>query len=725
MIIKNKIDNEPVLSNVGQVGEFRIRNSAKAFSILSSGLYANKIRAIIREYSCNAVDSHVEAGHAGTPFDVHLPNSLEPWFAVRDYGVGLDEQQVRNIFTTYFESTKTETDDLIGGLGLGSKSAFSYTDNFTIVAVKNDMKRVYTAFINDQGVPSIAPMGEEASTEPAGVEIRFAVEDSHDFLKFYEEARHVYKHFKLRPVVSGGIGEFSFIDPEYEDRDIIPGVHTIVNFRGYNTRSYAIMGNIEYPLDVPSNMDLGEVGSLLNCGLVIEFGIGELDIQASREGLSYIPETVAAIKSKLEALNAILADKVAADIDTIKNPWEKAYALRTKLHTKLWTAATKRYIVDTKFELIDTNTNRGYDGKSFYFTVTELAEKFNIKITAFYLRGYNNRIVATLSHQNAYDSITGQYIRRWPIKVDKKTQFVENDTTVGAGNRAKYHWKNDKSTGSPGSADYVYVIEKADKKLDMKVKAFFKALSTPPASQIRKASTLMQQERVAGMGKGVTVLKLEKRDNNCHMRSDDMVWRAAGDMTALDNTKTYYYLPMSGFTAQGASKDYDMKTVAKALKDSGIFTETVYGVRKADLEKIKGLSNWVNLDDHVSAQLSQKGALDVKGIIKEAIGFDSCYKFGYVQDKITNSDSPYLKLFNEFAGVTKVDPTALRGFETLCTIYNVTAGNINVTDEVAKYTSEMKKVEERYPLLSELPRYFRNTQAVAEYVNAIDMLKGI
>ena len=203
MIINNKIDNEPVLSNVGQVGEFRIRNSAKAFNILSSGLYANKIRAIIREYSCNAVDSHTEAGNLETPFDVHLPNSLEPWFSVRDYGVGLDEQQVRDIFTTYFESTKNNTDELIGGLGLGSKSAFSYTDNFTIVAVKNGVKRVFTAFINEHGVPSIAPMGEEDSNEPNGVEIRFAVEDSWDFRKFQSEAQHVYKHFKLRPVVSG------------------------------------------------------------------------------------------------------------------------------------------------------------------------------------------------------------------------------------------------------------------------------------------------------------------------------------------------------------------------------------------------------------------------------------------------------------------------------------------------------------------------------------------
>lgn len=719
MIIKNKIDNEPVLSNVGEVGEFRIRNSAKAFGILSSGLYANKIRAIVREYSCNAVDSHVEADRADTPFDVHLPNAFEPWFSIRDYGVGLDEQQVRNIFTTYFESTKTETDDLIGGLGLGSKSAFSFTDNFTIVAVKNGTKRVYTAFINEQGVPSIAPMGEEGSNEPSGVEIRFAVEESYDFRKFYEEARHVYKHFKLRPVVSGGLGEFSFIDPEYEDRDIIPGVHTVANSRGYSTRSYAIMGNIEYPIDVPSNMDLGDAGSLLSCGLVIEFGIGELDIQASREGLSYIPETVAAIKAKLEALNAILADKVAADVASIKNPWEKAYVIQSKLNSGLWSAATKKYIVDTNFDLV--NPTRYGEGKSFLFTEAQLASKFNIKLTAFKLRGYGERVASTLSQQNVYDNVAGHYTPHWSIKVSQKTQFVENDTTVGAGNRAKHHWKTDKSVGSE---DYVYVLEKADKKQDMKIKSFFKAISTPPASQIRKASNLLQKERVAGMGKGVTVLKLEKRDNKYHMRSNDMVWRAAGDMTSFDNAKTYYYLPMTGFQSQGVSKDYDMKAFATALTDSGILTETVYGVRKADLENIQGLSNWVNLDEYVSNKLAQQGALDVKGVVKEAIGFDAYFKVARIQDRITNVDSPYLKLYNEFAGTSTVSKSVRQGFQTLCTIYNVTSGNVNVTDEIAKYTNEMQKVVSRYPLIKDLTRY-ASTQDVADYINAIDLLKGI
>jgi len=174
MILTNTQENTPVLSNVGEVGEFRIRNSAKAFNILSSGLYANKIRAIIRELSCNAYDSHVAAGCAERPFEVHLPTSLEPWFSVRDYGVGLSHQQVVNIYTTYFESTKTGSNDFVGALGLGSKSPFSYTENFGVTAVQNGHMGVYTAFINEQGVPSIALMTESATDEPNGVEVQFS-----------------------------------------------------------------------------------------------------------------------------------------------------------------------------------------------------------------------------------------------------------------------------------------------------------------------------------------------------------------------------------------------------------------------------------------------------------------------------------------------------------------------------------------------------------------------
>ena len=192
MILSNAPVNEAIVSNVGEIGEFRIRNSAKAFSILSSVLYANKIRAVIRELSCNAVDSHAAAGKQDTPFDVHLPNTLSPHFSIRDYGTGLSHEQVTNIYTTYFESTKTASNQFIGALGLGSKSPFSYTDNFTVTAIQNGRKGIYTAFINEAGVPSIAQMMEEATDEPAGVEVKFSVNDRYDFVKLVQVAREVY-----------------------------------------------------------------------------------------------------------------------------------------------------------------------------------------------------------------------------------------------------------------------------------------------------------------------------------------------------------------------------------------------------------------------------------------------------------------------------------------------------------------------------------------------------
>jgi hypothetical protein len=86
-------------------------------------------------------------------------------------------------------------------------------------------------------------------------------------------------------------------------------------------------------------------------------------------------------------------------------------------------------------------------------------------------------------------------------------------------------------------------------------------------------------------------------------------------------------------------------------------------------------------------------------------------------------NSPYLTLLNEFAGVKAVDPNVRRGFEALCLIYQVTAENINVTEEIAKYEYKMREVRSRYPLLGELSHYYNTCNAIADYVNAIDMMK--
>ncbi len=713
MILNTAPQNEAIMSNVGQIGEFRIRNSAKAFSILSSGLYANKIRAIIRELSCNAVDSHTAAGKADTPFDVHLPNSLDPTFRIRDYGTGLTHEQVTNIYTTYFESTKTSSNEFIGALGLGSKSPFSYTDNFTVVAIRDGMKGVYTAFINNEGVPSIALMSQEVTDEPSGVEIKFAVNERWDFDKFRQEARNVYKYFALRPVVDGT--DFRFEDPVYESKDIVPGIHAYANTRN----SFAIMGNIAYPIDVPNaETVLGELRGLLNCGLEIHFNIGELDFQASREGLSYVPQTIESIKQKLEALNAQLSVRIAEEADAIKNLWDRAAFLYKKKDHSLWTAAVKKYATDTA---LPTYVADGYQRpQTFILPAEELARKYNVQLRAVQRsRGQKtfSNLKDSLEYSDKLDK-DGHRItfRAWHMTVDSYSHFVVSDLKVGATERVKYHYREtDKESRT------IWILEPVDRTKPMNAKAFFKRIYNPPVDRQFAASSLSKKERV-GLARNVTIMKLERRGGRSgYSREQDMVWRDAGEADSFDANQTYYYVPLSGFnmlSTKGYGSGKELYDDVTAL--SGLFSGEIYGVRKGDIEAIRSRKNWVNFEEHVAAVLNGKDISKIiMGMVKSQVDAGSIYEYNnsMILGMIDNA-SPYKLFVQELANVEKFKGSTFN----VRRLFQRFAPNANFSPDalVEKYQNQVNEVLNRYPLLKAVSGYRSDSTAIAQYINLID-----
>ena len=722
MILNNAPQNEAVLSNVGEIGEFRIRNSAKAFNILSSGLYANKVRAIIRELSCNAVDSHAAAGKKDTPFDVHLPNQLEPWFSVRDYGTGLSHAQVTNIYTTYFESTKTASNEFIGALGLGSKSPFSYTDNFTVTAVQDGRRGIYSAFINAEGVPSIAVMMEEDTTEPNGVEVKFSVNDRYDFDKFRQEARNVYRYFSLRPVIAGS-AEFRFDDIEYDTRDIVPGVHSRKND---GSQSVAVMGNIAYPIQIPdADSSLGDLRNLLRCGLEMHFGIGELDFQASREGLSYIPATIAAIKRKLEALNGALVSVLAKEADAIENLWERAEFLYKKKDNNLWSASVRKYALDTKLPTFDVSS---YMGKMRWkLKVEDLAKLYNIQIRGFH-RSRGSKTINTVKTATEWSNAPAANGRHdtwavWEFGVDIEHHFVINDLKTGAGERAKFHYR----TTEQACSRTIFVIEAVDKTKAVDVDAFFAAIHNPPKANIVKASSLMEKPRAGGIAKNVSILQLERRGGRGYRRADeDMVWRDAGKFESFDDTQTYYYVPLSGFTMEskkGYSNGKSLYDDASAMP--GLFSGTIYGVRKKDIEAIKTQKNWINFEDHIAKTLNGKDVTKLlMSLVKSEI--DGADFLQYTNDAILkqiSEDSLYAKLVVQFVKVEK-----FRGnIYNLRKLFHNFAPNANLSPDalITKYQSEVNAVAQRYPLLKCLSSHRVESADVAEYINLIDSKKEV
>lgn len=86
--------------------------------MLSKNLYSDDIGSTIRECASNALDSHRRAG-------VHMPIvvSLKPNenysydFTVEDFGIGLDDDDVRNIISKYGKSTKRDSATELGMMG--------------------------------------------------------------------------------------------------------------------------------------------------------------------------------------------------------------------------------------------------------------------------------------------------------------------------------------------------------------------------------------------------------------------------------------------------------------------------------------------------------------------------------------------------------------------------------------------------------------------------------
>lgn len=356
ILIDEKTD---VLSNTTNSKEFSIKGSAKAFQILSGGLYSDKIKAIIRELSCNAWDAHVMAGNK-KPFHVHLPNQLEPWFSVRDYGIGLSEHDVMNLYSTYFESTKTNTNDQIGALGLGSKSPFSYEKSFNVVSIFDGERKTYTAHLNEHGCPTITKTYEQSVEDYLerleenlpegntldkreghnGLEVRFAVR-ANDFDDFAKKAGQVFRIFKVKPEVGG--------NPRYKKYE--QTLTTIIKGRDWkfiktdfykSDRAVALQGNIEYPIDKNQLGDLTKEQEFIAEGrFYINFKIGDLDISASRESLGYNEETIMNIKNALtktyKSFHRMLNKKIQS-ADTLFNAYILASETTDKVGLSYYTS---------------------------------------------------------------------------------------------------------------------------------------------------------------------------------------------------------------------------------------------------------------------------------------------------------------------------------------------------------------------------------------------------
>jgi len=301
-----------------------IEMDAEAFALLSGGLYSDEQRAILRELGTNAYDSHVEAGNEETPFEVHLPNSLEPNFKIRDFGTGMSKKTLETVFPTYFKSTKRNTNDQTGCFGLGCKTPFCYTDSYQVISYHNGTKLVYNFYKNVEGKPVFSLMLEKETDEPNGLEIIFPA--SSKFWAFEDRAKNVFKYFKTKPIITG-VFNFELPGIDYWLQTDAYGIHK------ESSASHVVMGNVAYPFTTNEihGLELHKDGEkeqvllsesekkLIQHGVDLYVPLGSVDFPTSRESLKWTPKTVKTVRTALAKVIVDISKQAEKDLEDAEN----------------------------------------------------------------------------------------------------------------------------------------------------------------------------------------------------------------------------------------------------------------------------------------------------------------------------------------------------------------------------------------------------------------------
>lgn len=312
-------------------------NLAHIFGILRNQLYSNKPLAVIREYCTNAFDAHVDAGKADEPIIITVPTHISPTLIIRDNGLGLSTEQVYQIFASYGESTKRNTNDQVGMLGLGSKSAFCYADSFTVTSYNNGVKSVYNAYIDSTQIGKISLVHSEPTNE-TGLEIKVNI-NTYDISLFNNAIYDFLKFFNPKPIILNNDALKRQVH-SYEMKTVLSGKTWKVTSNGEwssTGRIFISMGNVNYPVSTSSLSDIQLTEFLdgfRHYYIYVNVPIGTVKPSASRESLDMNTKTINAITEALNKVKDEIQAEFSVKINSSKSMWE-AYVNFDELHSTL------------------------------------------------------------------------------------------------------------------------------------------------------------------------------------------------------------------------------------------------------------------------------------------------------------------------------------------------------------------------------------------------------
>jgi hypothetical protein len=289
-------------------------------SILTN-LYVDPVLAVIREYSTNAIDAQIENGYKGA-VNVTLPSAFAPELEIRDRGVGMSYEDIRDTYSKYVASTKRASDTQAGMFGIGSKSALAYGDKFSVESVKDGEKIVCLISRTGRGASNIQVVSRVKTSEESGTTVKVPVRTPREFR---EAASKFYPYVKKGRFLVDGVDLGETFDGRKLDDDL-----WVRNHSGYGEvgKSVIVMGNVPYFIDTTDSNRYKAI--------IKYVAQGEFEPTPPREGLERGDDFDEKINSYFDTAKSLV---VGAFSDEIKgmSPSDAATAIiESRSHISMW-----------------------------------------------------------------------------------------------------------------------------------------------------------------------------------------------------------------------------------------------------------------------------------------------------------------------------------------------------------------------------------------------------
>lgn len=311
MIINADKGNIKVL---GDIREFKTsidpKNLEFITTLLSSNLYSDPEQSFIREIVSNAWDSHVEAGTTDIPVIIRFKYNTNNWeVTIRDFGTGLSPERFQEVYCNIGSSTKRESNEFIGGFGIGKYSSLACTNTVYITSYYEGTAFLYVMVKSGNTITTNLVM-KKPTEEKNGVEV--TIKNISNIEPYRKALRYIV--FFPNVYVDG-------IDNKINNTKLKRFNNFAVASEPIDTK--ILLGNVLYPcndklLSIESKDFLRNIKS---SGIVIKFNVGEISITPNRESIIYSSDTISKIEDRIRAaeaeLNTMINNKFNKDYDNL------------------------------------------------------------------------------------------------------------------------------------------------------------------------------------------------------------------------------------------------------------------------------------------------------------------------------------------------------------------------------------------------------------------------